>query len=668
MSVILKITMLKNKIFRVVCLLLLVHTYAATTFSYAKGPSDSTGTGVMFVSANSKASGPAKSKLGAFLSNRSLIDTTFSKLPVGLGLNDIKITGTVRFLTIYRDMQKSYRDMITSPKNVAFSDYPIVGAGTSNNGGFPMLELNFANSPLAKFQFNVGYSLANNFTGNQKDTAFSKILSSRNNLRFSGKWNTGPVRAGIDAGALIWTKLSRLTMGQTNYRDNYFDRVPWDWYRNSFSRYDDYYSLSSNIGAESAGRSPLQGWVANTEILPLNTNVKLLYGRTNLNTIIANSLNSFPSQTYGGRIEHIIFKRKIAGSVGLNYYKKDADLSWGDRIKDNQEIVSIDAAMKVRKINFSSEFGHGKVTNPLSDNKTGNAFVIKGELDRKVTAFPVSLEYYHINYNYVSLDGSVMNSNTSVRGGGFGNSYIYDNMMLINVAQQVGQIANNRQGFSLKSESNIKKLKIQVGWSGSQELQNLSDTVTFQHRVNSFSASRFRPWYQAGGEYGRIKSVWLTTYETVTITDPLKNYKKGFSNLELFLKYKLKLFKRDLVILNFNTYNSIQKNRIAPVFTDNAFVRLFFEDLTFAYRLGKKYNLVANWGLERAVGNNQTQLAPNGKGINQIGHAYGAGIDYDFMPNAGLHFRIKYMNHNDRNFVLDQYRGYESTVELKIWF
>ena len=668
MSVILKITMLKNKIFRVVCLLLLVHTYAATTYSFAKGPSDSTSTGVMFVSLNVKTSSAAKSKIGAFLSGRSLLDTT-SKLPLGLSLKDIKITGTIRFISIYRDMQKSYRDMITSSKNISFSDYPIVGAGTSNNGGFPLLELNFANSPLAKFQFNVGYSLANNFTGNQSDTTFSKIFSSRNNLRFSGKWNAGPVRAGIDAGALIWTKLSRLTMGQTNYRDNYFDRVPWDWYRNSFSRYDDYYSLSSNIGAESAGRSPLQGYVVNAEILPLNTNVKLLYGRTNLNTVIANSLNNFPSATYGGRVEHIIFKRKIAGSVGVNYYAKDADLSWGDRVKDNQRIISLDAAMKIRKVNFSSEFGHGTVNNPQSDNKSGNAFVAKAELDRKVTAFPISLEYYHINYNYVSLDGSVMNSNTSVRGGGYGNSYIYDNMMLINVAQQVGQIANNRQGFSLRSESNIKKLKIQVGISGSQELQNLNDTVTFQHRVNSFSRSRFRPWYMAGGEYGRIKSVWLTTYETVTITDKLKNYKKGFSNLELFLKYKIRLFKRDLVILNFNTYNSIQKNSIVPVFNSNAFVRLFFEDLTFAYRLGKKYNIVANYGFERVIGNRSTQLSSeNNKPIDQVGHAYGGGIDYDFMANAGLHFRFKYMDHKDKNFVLDQFKGYETTVELKIWF
>jgi hypothetical protein len=665
MSLILRITMLKDKIFKVLCLLLLVHAYAATSLSYAKGPSDSTE--VPFTSSYKKSS--SSSKLSAYFNNKSILDTTPAKLPVGFSLNDIKITGTIRFLTIYRNMEKSYSDMITSKKNFSFTDYPFVGAGTSNNGGFPLVELNFANSPLSKFQFNVGYSLANNFTGDQSDAAFSKILSSRQNLRFAGKWNSGPVRVGLDAGGILWTKLSRLTMGQTNYRDNYFDRVPWDWYRNSFLRYEEYYSLSTNIGAESAGRSPMLGYIVNTEILPLSTKIKMLYGRTNLNTLVSNALSNFPSITYGGRIENMIFKRKIAGTVGLNYYKKQADTLNSTRVHDDVEVISGDFNLKIRKINFSSEVGHGRINNPLSVNKTGMAYVVKAELDRKVTAYPVSLEYYHIDYNFVSLDGSVMNSNTTVRGGGFGNSYIYDNMMFINVAQQVGQIANNRQGFSLRSESNIKKLKIQVGVSGSQELQNLHDTVTFQHRVNSFSRSRFRPWFMAGGEYQRIKSVWLTTYETVTITDTLKNYKKGFSNLELFLKYKLRLLKRDLVILNFNTYNSIQKNSVAPVFSDKAFIRLFFEDLTLAYRLGKRYNIVANYGFERVVGNNSTQLSlENGKPINQTGHAYGGGIDYDFAKDAGIHWRLKFMDHKDKNFVLDQFKGFETTLELKIWF
>ncbi|HSZ26062.1 MAG TPA: hypothetical protein VK766_10100 [Cytophagaceae bacterium] len=678
MSVILKITMVRIQIFRVACLLLLLHAYAATSFMYAKGPSDSSE--VSFVSFSKKKTSPSPfvSKIMNQLNGRSLLDSNFKKLPSGFSFNDIKVSGTVRFITIVRDMQKSYSDMITSPKNISFTDYPIVGVGTNNNGGFPVVELNLANNPMSKFLFNVGYSMGNTFTGQTYDTTHAKTISSRQNLRFSGKWNSGPIRVGIDAGGLIWTKLSRLTMGQAQYRDNYSDRVPWDWYRNSFLKYEEYYSLSTNIGAQSAGNSSLYGYQLNTEILPLGVNVRALYGRTNLNTTVANSLNSSPSATMGGRIEKIIFTRKVSGKIGGNFYRKAANTDRYSGIQDNQTLFSVDGEVRVKKIDFSGEVGRGTIANPLqpggsattAGHSSGMAFVGRAELSRAVTAFPISLEYYHINNNYVSLDGSVMNSNTTVNSGGYGNSYIYDPYLLVNVSQQVGQLANNRQGFSLKTEGSVKKLKYQLGLSGSQELQNLHDTITFQHRVNSFSASRFRPWYEAGGPYQRIKSVWLTTFETMTITDTLKNYKKGFSNLELLLKYKFKLFNRDFVVMNFNTFNSVQKNFNAiPVFTNKAFMRLFFEDLTGAYKLGKKYNLIGNFGYEMVKGNNQTQLSPvNGKPINQRGFAFGGGIDYDFLPNAGIHFRLKYMTHKDKNFTLDQYRGFESTVELKIFF
>jgi hypothetical protein len=665
MSVILKITSasLKKRILKIAALLVGLQVYAGVSLASVSADSLQNEGSVM----TRKSSGIT---LGKIFGGKSLLDTMPAKLPRGFSLNDIKVSGVVRFITIYRDMDKSYSDMITSPKNFSFFDYPMVGVGSNNNGGFPMLELNLANSPLSKFQFNVGYSLASTFSGQTHDSSFARIMSSRQNLRFSGKWNAGPVRIGVDAGGILWTRLSRLTMGQTDYRDNYFDRVPWDWYRNSFLRYDEYYSLSTNIGAENAGRSPLLGYILNADILPWGVRLTGLYGRTNLNTTVANSINNFPSASMGGRLEKTIFTRRVAGKVGLNYYRRAANTDNRKGIADEQEVMSFDFGLKVRKVNFSSEIGHGRVNNPLSPNKTGMAFVFKTELDRTVTAYPISLEYYHIDYNYVSIDGSVMNSNTTVSTGGFGTEYIYDPMLLVNVVQQVGQIANNRQGFSLRSESNIKKLKIQVGVSASQELRNLHDTVTFQHRVNSFSRSRFRPWYMGGGEYGRIKSVWLTTFETVTITDAVSDYKKGFNTLELFLKYKFRLFNRDLVVLNFNTYNSTQPGfNPIPTFTDKAFVRMFFEDLTLAYRLGRKYNIVANAGYERVLGNYRTQLSlDNGKPLDQQGYAIGGGIDYDFTANAGIHLRHKYMYHKDKNFVLDEFRGHETTLELKIFF
>ncbi|MCU0428797.1 MAG: hypothetical protein MUF42_02385 [Cytophagaceae bacterium] len=617
---------------------------------------------------------------------RIALDTAYS-LPAGLGLREIKVSGTVRFISIYRNMSTYYNDMITSNRNISFVDYPLTNIGANNNGGFPMLELNLASHPLSKMQFSVGYSFASSLTGQLADTATSRQASSRQNLRFGGKWNTGPVRVSIDAGGILWSRISRFTVGFTEYRDNYFDRVPWDWYRNSFLRYEEYYGLSTNIGAEAAGRTPLLGAVANTEILPWGIKITSIYGRTSRNTTVGNALGYFPSYTHAHRIEKNIFTRRVSGKVGLNYYSKQAETDLSKGIPDNNQIVSGDFSLKIRKLKFASEVGVSSINNPRNKNGKGFGAFLKTEIDRTISPIPVSLELYHIDYNMASIDGSIMNSNTTVNDGGFGTEFIYDNMLLMNIAQQVGQIANNRQGFSFLGEGNVGKLKMQLGWAASQELENKYDTITIQHRVNSFSRSRFRPWFQAGGNYRRIKSFWLTTFETISITDTISDYKKGFNTLELFLKYKFKLFNRDLVVLNFNSMSTIQEGfSFIPAYSNRAFVRMWFEDLTLAYKAGKRYNLVANVGLESVKGNSRTNLAnengeevkENGRpvykeayknnSIDQLGTALGVGIDYDFSNNAGIHLRHKWMNHRDYNFTEDVFRGTETTLELKIFF
>jgi hypothetical protein len=621
------------------------------------------------------------------MKNRAVLDTNAFKLPAGMNLKEIKVSGTVRFISIYRDMSKSYNDMVTSKRNISFVDYPLTNIGANNNGGFPILELNLASHPLSKMQFSVGYSFASSLTGQAYDSSLARQASSRQNLRFGGKWNSGPVRVSVDAGGILWTRMSRFTIGFTEYRDNYFDRVPWDWYRNSFLRYEEYYGLSTNIGAEAAGRTPLLGYVANTEILPWGVKITNIYGRTSRNTTVGNALGYFPSYTYATRVEKNIFTRRIAGKLGLNYYRKEADTDRSRGIEDINQIISGDISMKVYKVKFSSEVGVSTIRNPKIENGKGFGAVFKTEIDRTISPVPFSLELYNIDYNMASIDGSVMNSNNTVNDGGYGTEFIYDNMLLINIAQQVGQLANNRRGLSFLAEGNVKKLKIQLGVSASQEIENKFDTITIQHRVNSFSRSRFRPWFQAGGDYRRIKSFWLTTFETLSITDTISDYKKGFNTLELFLKYKAKFLGKELVLLNFNSVSSIQEGfSILPKYSDKAFVRTFFEDLTIAYKIAKRYNLVGNVGFETVQGNSRINLA-NDQGeevktdgrpvydenfknntINQFGTAYGFGVDYDFSNTAGIHLRHKWMTHKDKNFTMDEFRGTETTLELKVFF
>ncbi|HXA01925.1 MAG TPA: hypothetical protein VNW99_08055, partial [Cytophagaceae bacterium] len=54
--------------------------------------------------------------------------------------------------------------------------------------------------------------------------------------------------------------------------------------------------------------------------------------------------------------------------------------------------------------------------------------------------------------------------------------------------------------------------------------------------------------------------------------------------------------------------------------------------------------------------------------IDQTGTRLGTGIDYDFSATAGLHLRRTWMSQKDKNFIQDQFKGNETTIELKIFF
>ena len=472
-----------------------------------------------------------------------------------LSSDNLKVSGVTRFLTIYRQMDESYLDMINSSKNFSFTDYPLASVGTNTNGGFPMLELNLQNKVTSFFDFNVGYSIAHSLSGKVSDgTGSAKSMSVRQNLNFRASLRTGMVKSTVHAGEILWTSLSRFTMGQPQYRDNYFDRLPWDWYRKSFERYTEYYSLSNNIGGEQLGSSPLQGFIGEFEWLPMQINFKAIYGRTNRSLALSKSTDGFPSITQGYRVEKIVFERAMRGVVGLNMYQKNAKTDFSGDLPDINTIGTLDFSLKVvNKVNVSGEFGVGKIQNPYftnntTDNGIGKGGSLKLDFDNRSVLWPFSVEYYFIQKNLVSLDGSILNSNNAVRDGGFLTENIYDNTLFTNISSEVGQIANNRQGVNLKLEATVKDFKIQFGYALGQEIQNGGDTLTIQHRVNAFSRSRFRPWFQAGGPYGRIKSYWLRTFETITIGndyyDASGRKNLGFNTIELLLKYKIKMVKK----------------------------------------------------------------------------------------------------------------------------
>lgn len=602
----------------------------------------------------------------------------------GLLGNNLEVSGVTRFITIQRTMQQSYVDMTTSDKNISFTDYPSADANSGANAGFPLLELNLQSQIKQDFNFNVGYSLGHNITGDVD--ASSRNIGAVQNLNFGAQLKTGLVKTSIWAGEVLWTNLSRFTMGQPEFTDNYFERLPWDWYRTSYTRYQEYFTLSSNIGARNLGRSPLQGGIGVVEILPLQTSFKVIYGQTNRSIIAADHGTGFPSYITGYRLEKYLFERAIRGKAGLNVYAKRAYTDVVGEIDDNNTMYTMDFDVKVKKIKFDGEIGGSVLNNPgvtndagdLEDN-TGFGAVFKTAFDRRSVLWPFSIEFYNISKNFGNVDGSILNQNGSIMQGGAKNEFIYNDSYFANVANEAGQITNNRRGINLDIEANFGDFKIQLGYSASQEIEKLTDSLTIQHRVNAFSRSRFRPWFQAAGPYGRIKSFWYRTFETLTLSNAdgyLQRDNLGFNALEIGLKYKKPVGKnQEIVLLNQSTVNTIKEgfNVFSAPGDANVLASVLYNDFTAAFKFNKKLSLIGNFAVESTKGSTRTNLSPDVDGkdeeriISQIGHMYALGVDYDLTRKTSFHLRSKYMDHKDKNFLKDKFSGFETTFELKIF-
>jgi len=74
-------------------------------------------------------------------------------------------------------------------------------------------------------------------------------------------------------------------------------------------------------------------------------------------------------------------------------------------------------------------------------------------------------------------------------------------------------------------------------------------------------------------------------------------------------------------------------------------------------------------GWERIIANYSTEVNPvTRRPKNQEGFSMATGLDIEMSKGAGLYLRQRMMNYRDSSFPLDTYRGWETTVEIKIFF
>ena len=610
----------------------------------------------------------------------------------------VRFSGYVRGFMQYRSMDSYYQDMYGGQRNIAING---VNPVTRNQDGFPepFMMLKAEANPTSRTSVVVEYYFDNQMTGQKSDSGRQALIYRL--LNFKGNINSNFGTFTLTAGGGVnWAKQSPMTLWNYQYREDLFERWPWQPQGKSSGRYASQYE-EKNIAVDNRwGRAGTQGFIFEGTGLPAGFGFMAVYGKTDnsggFRSYVQTS-NSPVKNFVSGRI----YNNALGHEIGVNYFMQYGFTNAQQLKPESQRILTADFKIRPKNLNIYLEAGGGSYMSPDYKEKWSEAINLKVDVDKKVLRFPLTVTMYSIGSSVVNVNSNVLNSSVPFVQPSyptpdklFGAT---DLTTFPGVITELGQQTNNRRSLELQGGQTFGNFKFTIGYGVSQEIENKYsidsryNQVDFQHRLNAFPRSRFGGstgiFQNMLGPYGSIVGMYRRTFERVMITDSDVNYKKSINTLDLSLKYKTNIFNKELVILNYTTFNSAQDKLSAiPVFSSDAFVKYLYNELTAFYSIGKKVTLVGFAGVEKVNANNRTQLVDDngdlfkvqdylsttkketGKSRDQFGKGFGLGIDYDFATNAGLFIRHRWFDHKDQNFKRDVFKGQESSVEIKIFF
>ena len=672
----------------------------------------------------------------------------------------LKYSGYIRSYNQYRVMPQHNSLSPQADQSLTVNGLDIANGGAYTGYQEPLFLLRLEGSPTAKTWFQVEYMFDNQMTGKiREDSVASQVpgTGQTNNRRamvyrimqFKGYANT---KVGdftlIAGGGVNWAKLSPFTLANYQYRDDMFERYPWQPEGNSYGSYNRYYNEQNIARDQRWGNTGTQGFMLVGKNLPKGFGFTFIAGKSDNSGGFQTYLTKTPKNLLAVRIDKSIGVHKIGvnffdqfGTYDAIGFRLDPKYATTDPhylgSKVRQQIITADARLNFTKFKIFTEIGVGRFQDGMftdrdyellfnkkqtKDSITGlnynwknplkaHCFNLQIDISKSWFGFPLSVQLYSVRKSVANVNSESLNTS---------NNHTVPTPTNINTNQDVtvfpgaitdiGQMANNRWGANFKHESSYGKLKVRAGLAFNKEWENVSDifsnrgnSISYWHQTNSFTTSRFTYFQKYAGPYGRNTSIYRRVYESYGITDTVVNYLKMYQTLNLNLAYKLKMFGRDLILNNFNTYNSVtdQGFNPIPVFTDKAFLRTVYEELMAFYSIHPKVTVVSFGSIEKVLGNNRVEKAyttygttaegidyapgdvikdihnnptlstvatDKGATVNQVSWGYGLGIDYDFSSRAGLYIRNRWFGQKDKNFIHNNYKGMETTVELKIFF
>lgn len=598
---------------------------------------------------------PQKQKTG-FSALTEVIHPATAPLP---SLKQFSVSGYYRFLANYRHLSEAYPHLAAHPNNIFIGD----------DSQIPQLLLNLGGSVAPNTSFGTDLFIWTPMTGAGAVEGV-KGLNLGVNLHGSYAGNFGTFT--LHTGGINWYSLSPFTF-QTNRgynRFSLFERNPWDPNTATLEgRYKTYLQAGSINQDQRWGQQAFHGMILEAANLPEGFSGVFMYGKTQLN----GGLSPLPNSSAGGRIS----KQYGNNFAALNSFNTNAVLDSLRGTRFGMNIHTLEFRQKAGSFLLKGEIGLGRTYTPTNMGAWGEAISLKLEkaLSKSLTA---ELHLYRMSPRVVNNSSTFINSTYTAPELGNGNSATQPVLPAVAGAMTpIGQLVNNRQGADINLQFDLGNLKAGFGWSMSAELERISGRITYGHPVNNLALSHMWRWdFPANvGPYGNLSKIYRSVYETLTLTDldpsngkPL--YDKYFNSLEVHLRAAHDLGRKKLYTNYLGQYSSAQYF-LAPitVFSEKALMRTYYHQLESYLVLGKSLIWCNYLGLERNIANYKTTTdLISRRPKNQTAMAFATGCDLKLSRGAGLYIRQRWMKGYDSSFSKDRYRGYETSMELKIFF
>ena len=606
-------------------------------------------------------------------------------------LRKLSLQGYYRFFGYGRNMTVPYPGLTPYEKTMG------VGDGYRE----PMLSLFVSGRPNGKSSFATELFVFTPYDGSISGNVFTMNLG----LNFYGNFRTKYGKFGVKAGGIHWHSMSPFTMGIFQVFDRYsiFDRTPWEGV-NGTEKYESYYETGAITQDIRWNNRAFQGLIVEGGGLPERFSFGFIFGKAQVNGGLANAVTdpgltilnpnqygnvptyngfggvgrSLPNFLTGLRVKKDFGRNFIAYNTLYNQRRTDSIT----RSHQTYAVHTLEFSLKPGKLDISGEIGGGNYTLPGQDTKWGEVGMLKVKFPRAYTYLPFEVQLYQIGKNFYNDNGEIQTfSNPEIQNSTSGPNQV-GQASVGGALTQVGQLVHNRRGVNVNTGTNLGPVKLNLGWGIAQELDKLSNELSYVHRINGLALSRIYNPFPAGatsptiaGPYSRVFTFFRGAYERVRLTDfdpanfePLN--RKHFQAFEIQGKFKTELDNRPLYLFYLGSWMGASPNlRFFPDFNNETYIQARYHELDLYYEIVPNFILAAYYGLEYVKGGIYTEfddetLQPR----NQTGQSIAVGFDWDVAENAAFYVRQRFMDFSDKSFPDDEYKGFETTIELKIFF